>query len=95
MIGLEVDDTETTKSETRPRDMKTQLIRFMNDAGFDIADISVCAMTGKELVGKRCTDGDMIYWPIEKEGSGFVDLFKGSIKNAWAMEGNSQPRPGR
>lgn len=56
---------------------KELLIRLMNDLDFQIADIK--CENGIELVGKRCLDGSVIYWPMENEGSGFTDLFWGSI----------------
>ena len=60
---------------------KIDLLKFMNNLDFLIADISY--INGIELVGKKIIDSDaIIYWPIENEGSGFVQLFKGAIKGA-------------
>lgn len=53
----------------------------MHDAGFDwICDIAY--VNGHELVASKCNDSEELWWrSIEVEGSGFTQLFKGSIKN--------------
>jgi hypothetical protein len=50
-------------------------MRFL---GLDIYDIAY--VNDQELVAKKCQDGSIIWWPMEKEGSGFERLFKGHIK---------------
>ena len=59
---------------------KTDLINFMHTAGFDwICDIAY--VNGHELVASKMIDCDELWWrPVSTEGSGFEQLFKGSIK---------------
>jgi len=57
---------------------KTKLLVLMRGLGFDIYDVA--CLYGKELVAKKCEDGYIIWWPMEREGSGFTQLFKGAIK---------------
>lgn len=44
-----------------------------NSLGFDIIDLAI--IDGIECVGKY-GEGKIVYWPIEREGSGFTQLFK-------------------
>lgn len=59
---------------------KNELIKFMHDAGFDwICDIAY--VNGNELVASKYKDCDKLWWrSVEVEGSGFTQLFKGSIR---------------
>jgi hypothetical protein len=58
---------------------KQDLVTFMNSMGFDIADIG--CINGHEIVAKKCHDGELVWWPMEIEGSGFERLFKGHIRS--------------
>ena len=60
---------------------KNELLKFMHTAGFNwICDIAY--VNGHELVASKYKDCDKLWWrSIEVEGSGFTQLFKGSIKN--------------
>jgi hypothetical protein len=62
---------------------KDEILRFMQCAGFDwICDVALT--NGIEMVASKMTDSDDLWWrPIEVEGSGFVRLFKGSIKELY------------
>lgn len=53
---------------------RKRAVKFANDLGFDVVDLAI--VDGVECVGKRGTEG-VVYWPLEKEGSGFEQLFKG------------------
>lgn len=59
---------------------KQKLIEFMHVCGFNwIEDIAL--INGVEIVASKMTDCDEMWWrPLEVEGSGFTQLFKGSIK---------------
>lgn len=59
---------------------KEELLKVMNHLDFEIADVSY--ENGFELVGKKRQDGEIIWWHMEREGSGFERLFKGAIKRA-------------
>lgn len=61
---------------------KDELIRFMHSCGFDwICDVTL--VNSIELVASKYNDCDKFWWrPVEVEGSGFTQLFKGSIKKA-------------
>lgn len=63
---------------------KADLLSIMNALDFAIADIGL--MGSVELVAKRCADSRIIWWAIEVEGSGFVRLFRGSIRRAIMKE---------
>lgn len=60
---------------------KELLIKFMHTAGFDwICDVAY--VNGVELVASKCIDCDKLWWrSLEVEGSGFTQLFKGSIRS--------------
>ena len=59
---------------------KRELIRFMHAAGFDwISDISVDS-ANREVVCSHGRDGTEWWRPLEVEGSGFEQLFKGAIR---------------
>ena len=53
---------------------KEKAIKMANALGFDVVDLAI--IDGKECVGKQAEYG-VIYWPIDVEGSGFTQLFKG------------------
>ena len=60
---------------------KTDLLNFMNKLDFGIADIKY--ENGQEYYAHKIQNSDKLYWfPIESGGSGFVQLFQGTIKNA-------------
>lgn len=60
---------------------KSELIKFMHCCGFDwICDVAY--INGREFVASKKNDSDDLWWRrLEVEGSGFTQLFKGSIKN--------------
>lgn len=64
---------------------KEQLIKFMHSCGFDwICDVAY--KNGHELVASKAPDSDEIWWrPLEVEGSGFTQLFKGSVRNLYKI----------
>ena len=72
--------------DTGNNQMKKELINFMNCAGFDwICDVAY--VNGKELVASKMNDSDELWWrPLEVEGSGFTQLFKGSVKKLYEMD---------
>lgn len=71
-----------TRAKAPPSMIKADLLHLMNCLDFNIADITY--VNGIELVGKKMIDSEeIIYWPIEREGSGFTQLFKGSIKKVF------------
>ncbi len=52
----------------------------MHAAGFNnICDVDY--VQGYELVASKCRDGTLWWRNVETEGSGFTQLFKGSIKS--------------
>jgi hypothetical protein len=53
---------------------KKRAIKVANALGFDIVDLAV--VDDVECVGKQGDNG-VVYWPIDVEGSGFTQLFKG------------------
>lgn len=59
---------------------KEYLIALMQFSGFDwICDIKY--VEGQEMVASKKNESDELWWrPLEAEGSGFTQLFKGSIK---------------
>ena len=58
---------------------KKNLIDFMNSLDFQIADIKY--ENGTEWYAHKMQDSDEIVWfHISSGGSGFIDLFEGSIK---------------
>ena len=59
---------------------KSTLIKFMHSMGFDwICDVSY--INGQELVASKMNDSEELWWrPLGVEGSGFTQLFKGSIR---------------
>jgi hypothetical protein len=59
---------------------KTKLLIVMRALDFDIYDIAY--LNEQEWVAKKCQDGSIIWWEMEREGSGFERLFKGAIKRA-------------
>lgn len=60
---------------------KTDLLNFMNKLDFGIADIKY--ENGQEYYAHKMQNSDKLYWfPIQSGGSGFVQLFQGTIKNA-------------
>lgn len=63
--------------------VKNDLIKFMHCAGFDwICDVAY--INGKELVASKMNDSDKLWWRhLEVEGSGFTQLFKGSIRDLY------------
>ena len=62
---------------------KETLIQFMNCLDFHIADIKYEG--GHEFYAHKMIDSEELCWfPIESGGSGFNQLFKGSIKSACA-----------
>jgi hypothetical protein len=53
----------------------------MDTFDFSIDDIDF--KDGKELIGIKKLDSDELnWWPMEEQGSGFMQLFRGSIKRA-------------
>lgn len=60
--------------------IKSELIKFMHACGFDwICDVA--CVNGMELVASKMIDCDDLWWRhLEVEGSGFIQLFKGSVK---------------
>lgn len=61
---------------------KELLLKFMHYCGFDwICDIDF--INGCELVDSKRKDGSLWWRDLEVEGSGFTQLFKGSIKNLY------------
>ena len=65
---------------------KKDLINFMHAAGFDwITDVAY--VNGIELVASKIPDSEDLWWrPVEVEGSGFEQLFRGSIKKVEAAK---------
>lgn len=62
------------------------LLAFMKSLDFYIESIMV--FNGREFIGKKMLDSEEIIWfPIEEEGSGFVRLFGGMIKKAFKDKG--------
>lgn len=60
---------------------KELLLNLMNSLDFSIADITY--INGQELVAKKMIESNaVVWWEMEREGSGFVQLFKGAIKKA-------------
>ncbi len=61
----------------------SDLLSFMHCCGFDW----ICAIryeNGIEYVASKMNDSDELWWrPLEVEGSGFTQLFKGSIENVF------------
>lgn len=59
---------------------KEFLIKFMNKCGFEwICDVAY--INGEELVASKINDSQKLWWrPLSVEGSGFTQLFKGSVK---------------
>lgn len=74
---------------------KTKLLIIMRGLDFAIHDIAY--RNGHELVAKKCQDGSIIFWEMEREGSGFERLFKGAIKRAcleseeWTIINTEEP----
>ncbi|MEN6512238.1 MAG: hypothetical protein ABFD00_10480 [Chloroherpetonaceae bacterium] len=68
---------------------KKELLKFMHAAGFDwICDIAY--VNGIEMVGSKMNDCDKLWWrSLEVEGSGFIQLFKGTIKNLYKEKSES------
>lgn len=64
----------------RKRLNKTKLLIVMRGLDFDIHDIAY--INDQEMVAKKGQDGSVIWWEMEREGSGFTRLFKGAIKRA-------------
>ena len=62
---------------------KDMLLNFMKISGFEwICDISF--ENGIELVASKMNNSNQLWWrPLEVEGSGFAQLFKGSIKRIY------------
>jgi hypothetical protein len=63
---------------------KLDLMLFMHSMGFEwICDIAY--VNGCELVASIMKDSEELWWrPIQVEGSGFTQLFQGSIKRVFA-----------
>lgn len=55
------------------------LVALARNMDFDIHDFAL--INGIECIAKKTWDGDYIYWPIEREGSGFERIFKGFSRN--------------
>ncbi len=59
------------------------LLRLMHTTGFDW----VCGFryqNGIEVVASKMNDSNELWWrPLEVEGSGFIQLFKGSIRRCY------------
>jgi len=65
---------------------KESLLNFMNYLDFMIHDIAL--IDGKEFVAKKWPgDDEVTWWPMEKEGSGFEQMFKGKIRAAIQNKG--------
>ena len=62
---------------------KDNLIKFMNSSGFDwICDIAF--INGIEMVASKMNDCNELWWRnLEVEGSGFTQLFKGSVRSCY------------
>lgn len=62
---------------------KEILLKFIHTCGFDwICDIAY--VNGIELVASKYIDCNKLWWrSLETEGSGFTQLFKGSIKKLY------------
>ena len=62
------------------------LVNLAQKMDFDIHDLIVLYHEDKdktfaiECVGKKKTDGSLIYWPLHMEGDGFLRLFEGFSK---------------
>jgi hypothetical protein len=58
---------------------KKDLLNFMHTAGFDwICDLA--HQNGIEWVASKMNDSEELWWrPLAVEGSGFTQLFQGSI----------------
>jgi hypothetical protein len=65
---------------------KDNLLNFMRCSGFDwICDVAY--VNGQELVASKMNDCDDLWWrPVEVEGSGFTQMFKGSIRRLFGGE---------
>lgn len=60
---------------------KRELIDFMNCLGFGIADIKYD--NEREMYAHKIIDSEGLSWfPIQSGGSGFEQMFSGSIKRA-------------
>jgi hypothetical protein len=58
---------------------RENMIQFARSLDFDIYDFAV--VDTMECVAKKLNDDTgYVYWPIEIEGSGFNDLFRGFSK---------------
>lgn len=57
-----------------------ELTKFARSLDFDVYGFGV--QLGYQVVLKKTLEGDYIWWPIEKEGSGFTRLFKGFSRYA-------------
>jgi hypothetical protein len=59
---------------------KKPLIQLMHCCGF-VGIIAIEYLNGQELVASKMNDSEKLWWrPLEVEGSGFTQLFKGSIR---------------
>jgi len=62
----------------------------MNSLDFSIHDIAIDT-DGNEYVAKKMIDSDdIIWWRMEKEGSGFRRLFSGAIREAIIKDYNQE-----
>lgn len=61
---------------------KQNLINFMNAAGFDwICDVAI--INNRECIASKMIDSSELWWrELEVEGSGFTQLFRGSIRES-------------
>lgn len=66
---------------------KKDLLNFMRACGFEwICDLDY--FQGTEWVASQKIDSSDLWWrPLEVEGSGFTQLFKGSIREACRNDG--------
>jgi hypothetical protein len=64
---------------------KNELLKFMNSLDFGIADIKY-ENDYECYAHKRIDSDDLVWFPIESGGSGFVQLFRGAIKEACVNE---------
>lgn len=62
---------------------ENQLINFMHCCGFDWI-CAVAYINDQEMVASKMNDSDNFWWrSLETEGSGFTQLFKGSIRSLY------------
>lgn len=62
----------------RKRFDRVRLLMVMRGLDFDVYDVAY--IDEREMIAKKTRDGNVIWWEMEKEGSGFTHLFKGAIK---------------